>query len=642
MQLNPLQEKAVNHTDGHCLVVAAPGSGKTRVLVERTVRLIMSGVQPRQIISLTFTNKAAKEMKERILARLSDGSGNQNLKMFVGTFHALCAKILRQYSNLAGLTPDFSIIDSSDQKQWLKKTTEQMHPSIKDDVDMDGFARAINDTRENLIDIEDAGHEPFLSCAGNNSGMAMQCHEIAVEYLSALTRGNSVDFSGLLYDVICLLKKNDRPREFMQGCHQYLQVDEAQDTNLAQFTIMELLSERHKNVFVVGDIDQSIYSWRGARYQNINDFLTKNKDCKLYHLNCNYRSTPQIMDVASKLIQHNSERLGGKCSVISGGGDPVSYKSFSLPEEEARYIATKIHMMKNSLSLSYKDFAVLYRTNFMSRILEEQFVQNNVPYRVIGGFSFYDRAEIKDCLFMLRLLANRKDSVAFYRVTSFLDGVGAKSVAIIENDAHTNQTDFIVAASNCADNLGKRCKLSIEKLVNAFNVDVSGKGAAQILMHLIKSLGYEQFLQKSKQKAKIQDRVENVLELIHSINENENRKLSVSEYLQKISLLTSNDDEADSNQVSLMTLHAAKGLEFPSVFVVGVEKDLLPHVNSIVENREEEERRLFYVGITRAEKYLHVSSCQRRPSGYGKDVQYRKCTPSVFLKQAGLIQCDKY
>lgn len=428
MQLNPLQQKAVNHTDGHCLVVAAPGSGKTRVLVERTVKLVMSGVQPRHIISLTFTNKAAKEMKERIVKRLSDGTDNQDIKMFVGTFHALCVRVLRQYSDLVGLTKNFSIIDSNDQKQWLKKTTEQIHPDIKDDVDMDGLAYVINNVRENVIDIEDCDTNEFLSCCGNNSGMAIQCHEIAKVYITSLAKSNSVDFSGLLYQAIRLLQQHDRPREFMQTCHRYLQVDEAQDTNLAQFTIMELLSDRHKNVFIVGDIDQSIYSWRGARYQNINDFLMKNKDCKLYHLNCNYRSTPQIMSVASKLIQHNSERLGGKCSVSASNGDPVKYNNFQLPDEEARYIAGRIAAMTTNTDLSYKDFSVLYRTNFMSRILEETFVQYNIPYKVIGGFSFYDRSEIKDCLFMLRLFVNRKDGVAFYRIASLLEEIGRAHV----------------------------------------------------------------------------------------------------------------------------------------------------------------------------------------------------------------------
>lgn len=633
MQLNPQQEDAANHQYGPCLVVAVPGSGKTRVLVERTIRLIEKGIEPKDIISLTFTNKAANEMKERIVKRL----GKKDLRMFVGTFHSLCAKILRQYGSLVGLTKDFSIIDDGDQKSLVEKITKKLHPNFADDIKAWDILYVTNTMRENLANLSEDYADLFMPYCDKDASMAIKYEEISREYLKTLKDMNSTDFSGLLYEAITILNTHEKPRDFMQGCHQYLQVDETQDTNFAQFQIIDILSKKHNNVFVVADLDQSIYSWRGARYQNISDFITKSKDCKIYQLGYNYRSTPQIMEVAGKLIKHNTERMENKYIVVNPPGDIVSYKSYGTPEDEAKNIAYRVLDLTNLSDFSFKNCAVLYRTNFMSRSLEEAFVRQGIPYKVIGGFSFYDRSEIKDCLAMLRLFANRKDFVAFHRVIGLLKGVGIKSQDYIEQKYYSDKTDLIRATISCSQDLNKKCQESIEKFVLAYNVDEQGKNAAQILMHIIKTLDYERTLRNSK-RTEVEERVENVIELIHSINSDENKEMSVSEYLQKISLISSADEKAEKDQVTLMTLHAAKGLEFPIVFIVGVEKDLLPHIRSLEEGSEEEERRLFYVGITRAEKKLHISSCQRRPMGYGRDVRYKSCCPSPFLKQAGLIR----
>lgn len=632
MQLNPQQEEAANHKDGPCLVVAAPGSGKTRVLVERTIRLIESGVEPRDILSLTFTNKAANEMKDRIYSRLS----KRDIKMFIGTFHSLCAKILRQYSSLVGLTKNFTIIDDGDQKSLVEKIIEKLHPNYADDMKAWDIIYVTNTMREDLVDLNQYLCEKFKPCCKGDLSMAMKYEEISREYLRSLKEMNCVDFSGLLYESILLINANEKVRDFMQSCHKYLQVDETQDTNFAQFTIIELLSQKHNNVFVIGDIDQSIYSWRGARYKNISDFVNKNNNCKIYKLGYNYRSTPQIMEVAEKLIKHNSERMENQYIVVNKPGDPVSYKPFVTPDAEANYIAFKIKDLALAEKNLYKDFVVLYRTNFMSRSLEEKFVEHGVPYKVIGGFSFYDRSEIKDCLSMLKLFANRKDVIAFHRVCKLMKGVGVKSIDVVEKKFYADKTDLITASMACEKDMNKKCKDSLAKLISAFNIVENGKNAAQVLMHIIKTIEYEDILKNSK-RTEVQDRLENVIELIHSINSEENRELTAGEYLQKISLITSSDEKVDRDQVTLMTLHAAKGLEFPVVFIVGVEKDLLPHIRSLEEGSEEEERRLFYVGITRAEKRLFISSCQKRPVGYGREVRFKNCLPSHFLKQAGLI-----
>lgn len=632
MQLNKQQEEAANHKTGPCLVVAVPGSGKTRVLVERTVRLIQNGVEPKNIVSLTFTNKAAKEMKQRITTSL----GHNNTNMFVGTFHALCAKILRQFGHYIDLPKNFTILDAGEQKDLINKIIKQKYEKFKKEMDAEAIAEVINTAREDLIDFskKDAWFNLFSKVCLDES-MIEKFEDVAITYLEYLKKFKCVDFSGLLYESIILMQNNDSPRNHIQNSHQYLQVDETQDTNYAQFVLIKLLSEKHKNVFAVGDPDQSVYGWRGARYENIDDFIKENKDIKIIKLTYNYRSTPQIVKISDNLIKKNKKRIDKVFETLNKDGHPVKYNEFSDPDQEANFIANKILGLLATSDCNPNDFVILYRTNFMSRVLEETCVRMGIAYKIVGGFSFYERSEIKDCLAMLKLFANNRDLVAFSRVINLLDGIGPKTISIIEAEFHNGKTGFVDTCQRVYDKLSRRSQASIDLLKEAYSCP--NKEAAQILAHIIKSLHYEGILENSNKKD-IHERIENIYEFVNSLNTAENKNLSCDEVLQKISLYTSSDENSNANQITLMTMHAAKGLEFPVVFVVGVEKDILPHIRSMEDaDGEEEERRLFYVAMTRAEKMLFVSSCRsRKIGGFGDN--YKVCYPSPFLKEAGLVK----
>jgi DNA helicase-2/ATP-dependent DNA helicase PcrA len=632
MQLNEKQEEAANHTTGPCLVVAVPGSGKTRVLVERTVRLINSGIEPKNIISLTFTNKAAREMKQRISTSLNSNHSN----MFVGTFHALCAKVLRQFGHYADLPRNFTILDSGEQKDLINKIIRQKYEKFKKEMDSDAIANVINTAREDLIDLSQEGSwNNFFSEICSDLSMVDKFVDVSKTYIEYLKKFKCVDFSGLLYESIILMQNNDLPRNKIQNSHQYLQVDEAQDTNYAQFALIKLLSEKHKNVFVVGDPDQSIYQFRGARYENIDDFIKENKDIKIIKLTYNYRSTPQIVKVSDNLIKRNKKRIDKVFETLNKDGHPVQYNEFLDPEQEANFIVNKISNLLTSSNCSPNSFVILYRTNFMSRILEETCVRMGMAYKIVGGFSFYERSEIKDCMAMLKLFANDKDVVAFSRVANLLDGIGPKTIKIIEEEFHKGEIGFVNVCQKVYSKLSRRSQASVDLLKEAYGCQY--KEASHILTHIIKSIHYEGVLENSNRKD-VNDRIENVYEFINSINTEENKKLSCDEVLQKISLYTSSDDSSNKNQITLMTIHAAKGLEFPVVLVVGVEKEILPHARAMTEpDGEEEERRLFYVAMTRAEKMLFVSSCRKRKIG-GFGDNYRICYPSQFLKEAGLTK----
>ena len=377
----------------------------------------------------------------------------------------------------------------------------------------------------------------------------------------------------------------------------------------------------------------SIYAFRGARYQNIEDFVKNNENCKIIKLTYNYRSTPQIVKSADLLIKHNKGRIDKVFETQNDSGNNVVYKEFPDPEQESIFVANQIFHLVSSSSLSPRNFVILYRTNFMSRALEEACVNAGIPYKIVGGFSFYERAEIKDCLSMLKLFVNDRDVVAFSRVAGLLDGIGPKAIKSIEEYSFKEKIGLIQACVKMHKHMNRVCQASVQLLLEAYACP--HKDAASILKYIIQSLHYEGIL-RSSGKSDIDERIENVFELINSIEKDENSKLGVDEFLQKISLYSSADDSAEKNQITMMTMHAVKGLEFPVVFVVGVEQGLLPHARAMEEEGgEEEERRLFYVAMTRAEKHLFVSSCRRRKVGaYSRD--YRVCSPSPFLIEAGL------
>jgi len=632
MILNPQQQEAVSHRTGSCLVVSVPGSGKTRVIVERTVALIRSGVEPHNILSLTFTNKAANEMKGRI----SLAMGGSPSRMFVGTFHSLCSHVIRKFPSACGLPSRFSILDESDQILLIRKVAKRIHGESVDLIDPKLVAAAANNVRENCGDLEEDAMAIFCGALQDESVAELHLQSMQ-EYLQECKAKGLIDFSGLLYEVISLMESNDTLRKFLQNSHQFLQVDEVQDTNLAQFKLVEMLGEKHGNIFVVGDINQSIYGWRGARYHNILDFMNRQGGCKVVELGRNYRSTARIASVADALIKHNTSNIGSGIKTVKGDGKPVLYKEFKTSEEEADCIASNAKSWLSSGMCKAGDIAVLYRVNSMSRALEEAFRRNGVPYKVIGGFSFYDRAEIRDCLAMLRMCVNPRDSVAFARIAEFMPGMGSKSVLTIEHQAADRGMTIPAACMHEINSLPSSARRSCQAFTDVYLGNFSSLNAGQALQHIVGLLNYREILAKSK-KTNPEDRIANVQELITSAMSGENKDLNIQEYLHRMQLMTSGDEESQDSQVSLMTMHASKGLEFQTVFVVGIEENMIPHEKSLAESPDavEEERRLLYVAMTRAMDRLLLSSCRYRKRAGGKSAIVYKTYPSRFLVESGV------
>lgn len=629
MKLNPQQELAASHKTGPCLTTACPGSGKTAMLVERTGRLVESGISPSRIICLTFTNKAAKEMAERIRVRL----GAQKLKMFIGTFHSLCVRVIRKYHNLCGLPSDFTIMDSSDQESYIKRVAKQAGFDPRTDVCVPLIAQAVNMAREELGGEEQI--RKILSSRNLTQELVDRNTQVGMAYLESIRLNGMVDFSGLLSTTNTMLKDSEIVRESIKNSHDYLQVDEVQDTNIAQFNMVNVMSERHKNVFMVGDLSQSIYGWRGSRCENITDFISSHPDCKVLELGQNYRSTPEIISSADKLIRHNSSHMGTEFKTGNPSGKPICCKQLLSPEDEAEFVSSSV-IWAIRAGVKPHDIAVLYRLNSLSRVLEEEFRRKRIPYKVVGGFGFYERSEIKDCLAMLRLASNKDDIVAFDRVCSFIPGVGTAAVTKVEELAKTNPGIGLIAASEMAADMVKgssspglrwigRTFAATKPLLS----DVSS-----CLDSVLKELRYVDMLRRSKHKNK-EDKERNVQEL--SISMKGKMKQSVSEYVQQISLMSSSDEESEQDRTTLMTLHASKGLEFPIVFMVGVEANILPHSRAVEEREDglEEERRLCYVGMTRAKSRLFMTYCKFRRSQNGGN---EPCFPSQFLIESGLVK----
>ena len=634
MQLNPQQQEAVSNRKGACLVVSVPGSGKTRVIVERTTSMIREGIPPHRIVSLTFTNKAAGEMKERV----SKSLGASSPRMFMGTFHSLCSHILRKFASECGIYPKFTIMDESDQTTLMKKISKRLHGGDFGRVLPPIAANVVNNARENLGDVEGECMKMLIGILGNQITAEMHMDVIS-EYLIESKQKGLIDFSGLLYEVVTMMETNEKVRKFLQDSHDFLQVDEVQDTNLAQFRLVELLGECHGNIFIVGDLNQSIYGWRGARYRNITDFMERDSGCKVIELGQNYRSTPQITSRADALISHNESNMGAGIITAKGDGDPVRYRQFSTNEEEANLIVTNIRNWCNSGLYKPSDIAVLYRVNSMSRSLEEACMAMRVPYKVIGGFSFYDRSEVKDCLAMLRMCVNPHDTVAFTRISDFMPGMGTKSVYLVENASAAHNIGIAEACVEIVNDIPASGRESCAKFSEVFTTDYSSMNAGQALGHIVNELNYEGVLKKSS-KSKVNDRIDNVQELVTSAMAGENSGLGIQEYLHKLQLLTSSDQDSPESQVSLMTMHASKGLEFPVVFVVGLEENMVPHERSVSESADglEEERRLLYVAMTRAEDKLFLSSCKSRRKAGGRKAASYSCIPSRFLKEAGILK----
>jgi len=626
-KLNRYQKEAVTHIDGPCLVTSCPGSGKTKVLTERAAYLIHQGIKQKNILCLTFTNKAANEMKERVCKSL----GVKELDFFVGTFHSLCARMIRKIGPGRGCSANFNILDEKDQSDLIFQIARRLQNEVEYGQ-AKYIAHCLNYYRDQMEDfewVEDALKlEPLI--------------EIAKKYIEHCRNNSLLDFSGLIYENIRIIESDEDLKRKIQNTFKYIMVDETQDTNKAQFHLVNLLGGKWKNIMLIGDIDQSIYGWRGARYQNIQQFINDYEDCRVISLSKNYRSTPQIINVASKLIKCNTSHMGTQFETDNNDGQAVKCYSFKDQLNEADFVGRTAKRFIDEGGWDPEDIAVLYRVNKMSEPIEQAMVSRGIPYEVIGAWNFYDRKEVRDCLAMLKFLSNPKDGISFARICSFVPGMGAITIGKIENLAHEKNMTIVQACEEVKKsarsvNVTRAC----DKIQSIYGEKWDKSNPANCLKDLVNAFHYEQhILDKFGNTAT--ERKDNIVQLIDSAGEYGGEDGGVSKYLQQVSLVTNNDKTKDGNKASLMSLHSAKGLEFPIVFMVGVEEDILPHKNAMADDPYaglEEERRLCYVGLTRAKKILFTSWCKnRRRFGRYGNMTNNKCKPSRFLYESGLMK----
>lgn len=636
MNLNPQQKEAVEHFNGPCIVISTAGSGKTRCITERYIRLIQKGIDPKSIICLTFTNKASKEMVSRIKKSLNIDKVNS----YIGTFHAFCMNLIRTYYNILGFTNIPNIIDDGDQKSMIEKIIKQLGKSPKEDnIDVYYIIKKMNFDRENMIS-EDKIIESFTDGFYG---------DVVEEYFKQIKENNLVDFSGILSETYNLLSQNQDILQKINNYIKYIQVDEVQDTNLIQFQIIELLGGTEQNLFLVGDPNQSLYAFRNARVQNITDFLNKHSNCKKLMLGQNYRSTPQIIKVADTLIKHNKSNMSETIVTENPDGQAVFCEKYFDPYIEAEGLAYKIKDYINQKGYGYSDIAVIYRLNRMSLELQSCFAKNNIPFTVIGGQSLFDRREIKDVIAMMKFAANNKDVLAFHRIAGLFKGFGDTSIGMVENKAK----EYGVGLLDVCDDISiytkrKGAVEGAKKIYEIYNKDFTNMNPGDCLDYLFQKFDYIKHLQMTaKEQSEAQERIDNITEmLVHATDFSKNGG-NLNDYLQVISLASNSDTEAKDNSVSLISGHASKGLEFPIVFSIGVETDILPHKLAIMEAKNdedliqkiEEERRIFFVCLTRSMKHLHVSYCEnRKMRGKNGSTFYKGCKPSQFLYEAGLIK----
>ena len=629
--LNKEQLDAVQTINGPMLILAGAGSGKTKVLTCRIAHLLQQGVRPYRILAITFTNKAAAEMRERV-DRMA-GAAARDVWLF--TFHAFCARLLRyELENLNGYANNFAIYDTSDSKNLIKQVLKEMNLDEKR-FPLPAIISHISNAKNALL-LPDA-------YAREASGYyEQQVAKIYDAYQKKLQANNAVDFDDLLLLALRLLQENPAVREKYQRKFDYLMVDEYQDTNHAQYLLTKLLAAGHRNICVVGDADQSIYGWRGADIQNILDFEKDYPDAKLVKLEQNYRSTQVILDAANAVIDNNSGRKPKNLWTANGNGSEIVYYQANDERDEARYVIENMQKLQLNEGAKLGDMAVLYRTNAQSRVFEEMLIKSGIAYTMVGGTKFYERKEIKDALAYLRLLYNPHDSLSLLRIINVpRRGIGDATLARLQEYANasgqslfevvTNAADVPGLASRFANKLDELSGLLFELMGEAADVPVK-----QLLDDVLLKTGYLEELQNSKDPQD-ESRVENLKEMLSVTEEfavkceRNGEEPTLENFLADVALVADIDDaELGEEAVTLMTLHSAKGLEFPDVFLVGMEEGIFPHSRTLMdENEIEEERRLCYVGITRAEKHLFLSNARTRTI-YGRTQYY---TPSRFLQE---------
>jgi DNA helicase-2/ATP-dependent DNA helicase PcrA len=611
--LNPQQQAAVKATEGPLLIMAGAGSGKTRVLTHRIAYLMAEKhIAPWNILAITFTNKAAREMKERIQNLL----GGAAEEIWISTFHSMCVRILRRDIDRIGINRNFSILDTTDQLSVLKTILKEKNIDPKK-FDPRAILGTISSAKNELLSPEE-----YAKQAGSYYEKVVS--EVYEEYQKRLLRNHSLDFDDLIMTTIQLFKRVPEVLEYYQYKFQYIHVDEYQDTNRAQYILVKLLAERFKNLCVVGDSDQSIYRWRGADIQNILSFEKDYPNATVILLEQNYRSTKRILQAANEVIENNLNRKPKKLWTENPEGNKIVYYQAMNEADEAQFVAGKIKEYVDSGKRKYSDFAILYRTNAQSRVMEEVLLKSNINYKIVGGIKFYDRKEIKDILAYLRLIANPNDDISLVRIINVPKrGVGASSLDKIISYASANGLSIFEALGEI-EQIGLSSRI-VTPLVQ-FRQQIEHWGQMQeylsvteLVEEVLDKSGYRDMLRAEK-TLEAQSRLENIDEFLSVTKhfENTNDDKSLIAFLTDLALVADIDqlDAEEDNQndaVVLMTLHSAKGLEFPVVFIIGMEEGIFPHGRSLDDEAEmEEERRLAYVGITRAEEELFLTSAQMR------------------------------
>ena len=625
--LNKEQQQAVQHTEGPLLILAGAGSGKTKVLTVRIAHLLAQGVNPYEILAITFTNKAAKEMKSRVEGLVGDVA----TRIWLSTFHSFCAKFLRfELDNFLGYNSNFTIYDTSDSQAVIKAALKALNLDDKY-YPVGAMIGAISDAKNKLLFASD-----FRKQA--RDFYQQKVADVYEYYERELRKNNALDFDDLLLVAVKLLQSNEAVLDKYSKRFRYVMIDEYQDTNHAQYLLAKLLASHWKNIAVVGDADQSIYAWRGADIQNILDFEKDYPNCTSIKLEQNYRSTKIILDAANAVIENNEGRPKKNLWTDKTEGAKIQHFTAQSEHEEAAFIGDTIAKKHDIHGVPYGDMAILYRTNAQSRVLEEALIKRALPYTMVGGTKFYDRKEIKDVLAYLRVLYNPFDDLSLLRIINVPKrSIGATTVAKLQDYARANGTSLFMTLTqlHLVDTIKGKTKEKLEEfgiLIFTLVAEMEDKTVLDILESILDRTGYLAQLEESTDPQD-QARAENIGELLSVAKDfqDTNPNGTVEDFLEQVALVNDVDSfEQEESKVTLMTLHAAKGLEFPIVFLGGLEEGLFPHSRTLMNPEEiEEERRLAYVGITRAEKELYISNATTR-TVFGRTSSY---LPSRFIDE---------
>lgn len=638
-ELNKSQRDAVEFNDGPSLVIAGAGSGKTRVLTYKIAYLLKLGLPPHNILSLTFTNKAAREMKSRIGVLMGDQVAR---RIWMGTFHSIFSRILRSEADKIGFTSDFTIFDSSDSRSLIKSIIKEYQ--LDDKIYKPARIQSMISNAKNALVSPSMYAQSKETVEYDMKAKVPMVKDIYRSYNSRLRASNTMDFDDLLFYTNRLFRDNPDVLKNYQERFQYILVDEYQDTNCAQYLVVKQLAEAHHRVCVVGDDAQSIYSFRGANIDNILKFKDNYPEARIFKLEQNYRSTQIIVNAANSLIKQNKDQIHKNVFSENSIGEKIEVISAFSDFEEGVIVANKIQDLRRGKDESYSDFVILYRTNAQSRVFEESLRKKNIPYRIYGGLSFYHRKEIKDVIAYFRMVVNPKDEEAFKRVINFpTRGIGNTTLGKISNVARIHNVSFWEVICNPLGlnldvNAGTAKKLhGFRELVDGFITNRHELSAYELATKIVKETGIarEAYQDQTPEGMSRQENLQELLGGIHEFCETRREEgienISLMDFLSEVSLLSDQDTDKEENaeKVTMMTIHASKGLEFKNVFIVGLEEDLFPSSMTKSEPRGlEEERRLFYVAITRAEEFCMLSYAKSR----FRNGQTNPCNPSRFLK----------